>query len=55
MVTLSLGNRKRTFKSIRQAAEVLDLPYMTLYMRLRHGWKPCTAATRKVRVYRKVN
>jgi hypothetical protein len=53
MVTISLGNGKRKFKSIQAAADALDIPYMTLYMRLRHNWKPCTAAKRKVRVYRK--
>lgn len=53
MVTLSMGNKKHTFRSIKQAADELAIPYMTLYMRLRAGWKAPTAATKKVRGYRK--
>ena len=51
MVTISMGNKKRTFKSIRLAAEAADIPYMTFYMRLRAGDKPAEAAKKKVRVY----
>lgn len=53
MVTLSMGNKKRTFRSIREASTELGISYMTLYMRLRAGWKAPTAATKKVRGYRK--
>lgn len=53
MVTVSLGNKKRTFKSIKQAADETGIPYMTLYMRLRFGVKPATAISRKVRKYTK--
>lgn len=54
MVTVDLGNKKRKFKSIREAAEVSGVPYMTLYMRLRFGNKPLTAIKKPVRKYRKV-
>lgn len=54
MVTLSLGTKKRTFKSIKEASKVTGVPYMTLYMRLRFGVKPATAVRRPVRAYRKV-
>lgn len=53
MVTVSLGNKKRTFKSIKEASEVTGVPYMTLYMRLRFGVKPATAVRKPVRPYRK--
>lgn len=53
MVMVSLGSKKRTFKSIREASEVSGIPYMTLYMRLRFGVKPMTAIKRSVRKYRK--
>jgi len=51
MVTLSLGTKKRTFKSIREAADFYGLPYMTIYMRLRMGLKPATAVKKPVRKY----
>lgn len=54
MVTVSLGNKKRKFKSIKQAAEAADIPYITMYMRLRMGMKPLTAAKKPVRKYKRV-
>jgi len=49
--TVSLGNKKKVFKSIRLAAEAAGVPYMTFYMRLRMG-KPVKAAmTHPVRKY----
>jgi hypothetical protein len=51
MVILSLGNKKRTYKSIKLAAEASGIKYITLYMRLRAGDKPATAVSKKVRVY----
>jgi hypothetical protein len=51
MVTLSLGTKKRTFKSIREAADFYGLPYMTIYMRLRMGLKLATAVKKPVRKY----
>lgn len=53
MVTFSLGTKKRTFKSIKEAAKATGVPYMTLYMRLRMGTKPATAVKRPVRKYTK--
>lgn len=61
MVTIKLGNKKRSFKSIRLAADAAGIPYMTLYMRMRSaekagglGWKVPTAMKRPVRKYVKV-
>ena len=51
--TVSLGNKKKVFKSIRLAAEAAGVPYMTFYMRLRMG-KPVKAAMKyPVRKYQK--
>ena len=51
MVTVSMGNKKRTFKSVREYAEYAGIRYMTAYMRLRNGMKPATAAKKPVRKY----
>lgn len=53
MVTISMGTKKRKFKSIKEAAEVTGIKYITLYMRLRFGQKPVTAVNKPVRQYRK--
>lgn len=53
MVTVSLGTKKKSFRSIKEAAAYTKIPYMTLYMRLRFGVKPATAVSRKVRKYTK--
>lgn len=53
MVTISLGNKKRTYKSIRLAADAAGVKYITLYMRLRAGVKPATAVKMPVRKYEK--
>lgn len=52
MVTLSLGNKKKSYRSIKLAAEASGIKYITLYMRLRAGDKPATAVSKKVRVYK---
>ena len=49
--TVSLGSKKKSFKSIRLAAEAANVPYMTFYMRLRAGMKPATAVKKPVRKY----
>jgi len=56
--TVSLGKKKKQFKSIRLAAEAAGVPYMTFYMRLRAaekagglGWKAPTAFNKPVRKY----
>lgn len=53
MVTIKLGNKKRQFKSIRLAAEAANIPYMTLYMRLRAGMPAGKAVKLAVRKYQK--
>lgn len=59
-VALSLGTKKRTYKSIKQAAmevtaktgEPFNRVYMRLYMRYRKlGWKGASAVNRKPRKY----
>ena len=55
MVTVSMGNKKRIFKSVRAMSEATGIPYITLYMRLRNGMKPATAAKKPVRKYVKGN
>lgn len=50
---VSLGPKKKAFKSIRLAAQAAGVPYMTMYMRLRMGMKPATAASKPVRKYQK--
>lgn len=56
MVTIKLGNKKKSYKSIRLAAEAAGINYMTLYMRLRKdngglGWNAAKAVKKPVRVY----
>lgn len=53
MKTVSLGKKKKAFKSIRLAAVASGVPYMTLYMRLRAGVKPAQAVKQPVRKYQK--
>lgn len=53
MVTLSMGNKKKIYRSIKAASEATGVPYMTLYMRLRFGVKPVTAVKRPIRKYTK--
>lgn len=53
MVTISMGTKKRTFKSIKEASEATGIKYITLYQRLRYGLKPATAMRKPVRAYRK--
>lgn len=54
MITIKMGPKKKAFKSIRLAAGAAGLPYMTMYMRLRMGMKPATAARKPVRKYQKM-
>jgi hypothetical protein len=53
-VKISLGNKKRTFKSIKLAAKESGIPYMTLYMRIRMGKTVAQAMKEPVRKYTKV-
>lgn len=54
MITIKLGNKKKSYRSIKLAAEASGIKYITLYMRLRAGDKPVTAVSKKVRKYQKV-
>lgn len=56
--TVSLGTKKKSFKSIRLAAEAAGVPYMTFYMRIRNGtgglqWSSGKAFKKPVRVYKR--
>jgi hypothetical protein len=56
MVTITLGNKKKSYKSIRLAANETGIPYMTLYMRIRKdtgglGWNVAKAVKKPVRKY----
>lgn len=53
MKSVSMGSKKKIFKSIKLAAKAAGIPYMTLYMRLRAGDKPATAVKKPVRAYNK--
>ena len=55
MVTISLGSKKKVYRSIKEAAEANGLKYITLYQRLRAGDKPLTAVKKPVRKYQKRN
>lgn len=52
MKIVSLGSKKKQFKSIRLAAEAANISYITLYMRLRAGMPLAKAVKLPVRVYR---
>lgn len=57
--TVSLGAKKKSFKSIRLAAEAAGVDYMTFYMRIRKdtgglNWKAGKAFNKPVRKYVKV-
>ena len=51
MKIVSLGTKKKSYKSIKMAAEAAGVPYMTFYMRLRFGVKAATASSKPVRKY----
>lgn len=52
-VKISLGNKKRTYKSIKLAADQSGIKYITLYMRIRAGMTLAQAMKHPVRVYNK--
>lgn len=54
MVTVSLGTKKKVFKSVKEYADFHGIKYITAYMRLRMGVKPLTAVRKPVRKYNKV-
>lgn len=51
MKSLSMGKKKKLYKSIRLAAEEFNISYMTLYMRMRMGKTVKQAMTQPVRAY----
>lgn len=51
--SISMGPKKKVFKSIRLAAEAAGVPYITLYMRLRMGMSVNQAMKTPVRKYTK--
>jgi hypothetical protein len=52
-IKISLGNKKKSFKSIKIAAQEAGVKYITFYMRLRNGDKTSDAFKRPVRRYTK--
>lgn len=58
MQTVSLGAKKKVYKSIREASDATGIPYMTLYMRMRKdtgglSWSVNKAFKKPVRKYSK--
>lgn len=53
MKLVTTGNKKKSYKSIRLAAEAAGVPYITLYMRLRMGMGVKQAMNTPVRKYTK--
>ena len=51
MKMVSMGTKKKAYKSIKMAAAAAGVPYITYYMRLRMGMKPAEAAKKPVRQY----
>jgi hypothetical protein len=54
MKNVSMGSKKKQYRSIRLAAEAAGVPYITLYMRIRMGMPLAKAMTLPVRKYEKV-
>jgi hypothetical protein len=53
MKLVSTGTKKKSYRSIRLAAEAAGVPYMTFYMRLRMGKGVMKAMKQPVRKYQK--
>lgn len=53
MKLVTTGAKKKSYKSIRLAAEAAGVPYMTFYMRLRMGMSVNKAMKKPVRKYEK--
>lgn len=51
MITISLGNKKKSFRSIKEAAAYAGINYMTMYMRIRMGKPVVQAVKQPVRKY----
>ena len=53
-IKLVTGNKKRTYKSIKEASEATGIPYITLYMRVNKlNWPISRAIKADVRQYNK--
>ena len=53
-IKLSLGKKKRTFKSIKEAADYAQVPYITIWMRVNKlNWPGSRAIKADVRQYNK--
>ncbi len=53
MKIVSLGTKKKSYKSIKMAAEAAGVPYMTFYLRLRMGNTVAQSMNKPVRKYTK--
>lgn len=53
MKMVSMGSKKKAYRSIKLAAKAAGVSYMTAYMRLRMGMPPAKAFTKPVRKYQK--
>lgn len=53
-LTVTIGKKRKTFKSIEEAATVFKIPYNVLYARIfTMGWDAKTAVTTPVRKQKK--
>lgn len=52
MNTISLGTKKKSYRSVKEFADANGLKYITLYQRLRAGLSPIQAI-KPVRAYRR--
>ena len=50
-VIVSTGSKKKTYKSVREAAEAAGIKYITFYERLKSGMTPAQAMSQPVRTY----
>lgn len=48
-----MGNKKKSYRSIKLAAEAAGVPYITFYLRLRMGKTVAQAMREPVRKYQK--
>jgi len=53
MKMVSMGSKKKAYRSIKLAAEAHDISYMTAYMRIRAGLPVAKALKQPVRAYSK--
>lgn len=52
-VTVSLGPKKKTYSSVREAAKAAGIKYITFYQRLKDGMTPAQAMSQPVRTYKR--